>query len=464
MVLAMRRLFFALPLMMIALLCFFACMVSASSEASSISLSPSLGTLCGAGARTASSAHWSYGLRSFVRVHRSKYCWRHIAPSTHPGDDTVAMPSNTPRARPGSPPKRILILISDTGGGHRNSALAVSEALAKVYPDAHNITILDIFTKYAAFPFSKLIPIYRAATRHPYVWGSLYYAGLVSPIKLLVDQLCWVCCYYPFKRIIQDHDPDLVISMHPLCTNVPVGIVKELNNNNPSRESKQIRFATVVTDLGSAHSTWFDDRVDCCIVPCDSIKSIAQRHGLQESTGQLVVRGLPIRSAFISKKPDRHLYSGLFSEELQLDSKDTLRRRLGLHPKPFTLLLMSGGEGVGNLRALADAVMSRLGSAACQADSRLDQRSQPSSVQVVIICGNNKQAFQELATRRNRWNDEYSKQGFRVVVTGYVENVHEYMKASDLLVTKAGPGTIAEAVASALPMIIWSYLPGQARF
>jgi 1,2-diacylglycerol 3-beta-galactosyltransferase len=48
-----------------------------------------------------------------------------------------------------------------------------------------------------------------------------------------------------------------------------------------------------------------------------------------------------------------------------------------------------------------------------------------------------------------------------VVVRGFVNNIHEYMGASDCIVTKAGPGTIAEAMTRGLPIVLSSYLPGQ---
>jgi hypothetical protein len=48
-----------------------------------------------------------------------------------------------------------------------------------------------------------------------------------------------------------------------------------------------------------------------------------------------------------------------------------------------------------------------------------------------------------------------------VVGLGFVTNMAEYMVAADLLVSKAGPGTIAEAASVGLPVLLTSYLPGQ---
>ena len=84
--------------------------------------------------------------------------------------------------------------------------------------------------------------------------------------------------------------------------------------------------------------------------------------------------------------------------------------------------------------------------------SKLATWSEPS--QVIVICGHNKKVSDQLKSKS--WTPNVN-----VVVKGFVENIDEYMSASDCLVTKAGPGTIAEAMICGLPVIISSFLPGQ---
>jgi len=50
-----------------------------------------------------------------------------------------------------------------------------------------------------------------------------------------------------------------------------------------------------------------------------------------------------------------------------------------------------------------------------------------------------------------------------VPVLGFVDNMADWMRAADLVVTKAGPGTISEALCSGLPMLLTWYIPGQER-
>jgi 1,2-diacylglycerol 3-beta-galactosyltransferase len=74
--------------------------------------------------------------------------------------------------------------------------------------------------------------------------------------------------------------------------------------------------------------------------------------------------------------------------------------------------------------------------------------------QLVVVCGRNEALRAALAEKL--WPENV-----RVVVLGFVPNMDAYMAAADLLVTKAGPGTIAEACAFGVPMVLSSYLPGQ---
>lgn len=71
---------------------------------------------------------------------------------------------------------------------------------------------------------------------------------------------------------------------------------------------------------------------------------------------------------------------------------------------------------------------------------------------MVIIAGNNQQLLKRL--RAQQWS-------LPVTLLGYAENMAEWMAASDLLVTKAGPGTLAEAACVGLPAIIIEFIPGQ---
>jgi 1,2-diacylglycerol 3-beta-galactosyltransferase len=175
--------------------------------------------------------------------------------------------------------------------------------------------------------------------------------------------------------------------------------------------------------VGAAHSTWFDKRADYIFVPSEEVRRIALSCGIKRD--KIVVHGLPIRPAFWSEtKPKR-----------------TLRSRLGLCQDCKTVLVMGGGDGVGNLCEVATEIGETLG-----------KRNGKS--EVVVVCGHNSNVANKLQAKS--WPSNVD-----VKVKGFVNNIDEYMGASDCIVTKAGPGTIAEAMVRKLPVIISSFLPGQ---
>jgi len=111
------------------------------------------------------------------------------------------------------------------------------------------------------------------------------------------------------------------------------------------------------------------------------------------------------------------------------------RAKLGLRPDLPTILLVSGGDGVGPVEEVAAAI-----------------DAQPLTAQLVIICGRNTALRRRLSQRP--WH-------LPVRVEGFVEDMPAWMAASDCIVTKAGPGTIAEAMAMGLPILLFSYILGQ---
>ena len=80
--------------------------------------------------------------------------------------------------------------------------------------------------------------------------------------------------------------------------------------------------------------------------------------------------------------------------------------------------------------------------------------AQGDHAQLVVICGKNHKLRDEL--RAVDWGPH-----LHVVVEGFTNRMSDYMAASDCIVTKAGPGTIAEACCAGLPIMLSGFLPGQ---
>mmetsp|Transcript_11922 Transcript_11922/g.22062 ORF Transcript_11922/g.22062 Transcript_11922/m.22062 type:complete len:496 (-) Transcript_11922:200-1687(-) len=359
----------------------------------------------------------------------------------------------------------IQILMSDTGGGHRASANALRDAFNVLheteparFPLPIHCDIVDIYTDYGPFfPYNQYVALYKIMAEYTFLWKWFYEFG-ATPFGLFLNEfLIELTCFDAFKECLtrdpmnkDSHDKraDMVVSVHPLCQDLPLKILNSLDTNGATRkEGRKTPFVTVVTDLGGAHPTWFNDGVDKCFVPSDVLKNAALDRSVKEN--KIVQYGLPIRRGFWRFGAD---YSGEAEkqdeaeEKLGVHHKPTIRQELGLLDIP-TVLIVGGGDGMGGIVSQAKAVGEKLQKLAS---------SSSSSYQMVVVCGNNKSAQTSLSPPEMKWGSD-----IEVNVQGFVDNMDEYMRASDILITKAGPGTIAEASICGLPCILSSFLPGQ---
>uniref|UniRef100_A0A0G4H553 monogalactosyldiacylglycerol synthase n=2 Tax=Chromera velia TaxID=505693 RepID=A0A0G4H553_9ALVE len=343
--------------------------------------------------------------------------------------------------------KKILIVMSDTGGGHKASALAIKGAMEKLYGSTVDIEIVDIWTDYGCWPFNTAVEGYRFASNNPWVWRLFYDQTSNWPAIWAMEQGGYALNRDAFRECLSRHSPDLVLSVHPACQHVVIRALEAMQDEGAVKSP--IPLVTVVTDLGSAHPSWFDERVAKLFVPSQNVKRIALRWGVPERKIRLV--GLPIREGFWDVKVPPVCVAGEpQAGERGAVRREDYRRELGLREDLPTVLVVGGGEGVGGLQVIMEKLVKVL---------RKQGRKQPwprGGVQVVAICGKNDAA-------RNSINEVFGNPVDNVYVkaTGFVTDMEKYMCASDCIVTKAGPGTIAEASVCGLPTMLSSYLPGQ---
>ncbi len=307
-------------------------------------------------------------------------------------------------------PRRILFLMSDTGGGHRAAAQALAEALAHEFPTRYHVSMVDGIARGARFPFNHGAAWYfPLVTYMEPLWRTLFRLtntprGATVAIRLLDHFINnW------FMRFLHSEPPDLIVSVHPFLTTLPLRLVRQ--------SGLRIPFVTVVTDLFDAHALWFEREVDLFTVPTEGAREVARRFGVAER--KLKVLGQPISLKFIGNSR----------------SKAEHRNEFGLDPNLRTILLVGGGEGMGRLYETAWAI---------------DQANL--STQLVVIAGRNVALREKLET--TRWKRP-------VRVCGFVSNMPDWMRASDIIITKAGPGTIMEALACGLPILLSGFVPGQ---
>ena len=301
----------------------------------------------------------------------------------------------------------ILFLFSDTGGGHRSASEAIIEALRLEFNDRISTQMVDIFLDIAPRPLNYLPKWYPYMVRFPEVWGFSYrISNGTRRARVIVESA------YPYVRrnlhkVLNQYPSDMIVCLHPLA-NDP--FLHALGKKHPP-------FITVVTDLVTTHALWYHKDVDLCFVPTDAAFQRALFSGL--SPEQVKVVGLPVADRFCQPIGDQK----------------ALREKLGWPQDRPVVLLVGGGEGMGPLEKTAMAM----------SDSNLP-------ITLIIIAGRNVELKQRLETRQ--WP-------MKTLIYGFVHEMPDFMRASDILVTKAGPGTISEALNAGLPMILYSRLPGQ---
>ncbi|BDE05136.1 galactosyldiacylglycerol synthase [Vulcanimicrobium alpinum] len=311
--------------------------------------------------------------------------------------------------------KRVLFLISDTGGGHRAGAQAIGAALDEIEGATRFEWRIDDIATHCTFPLSKLGPAYSAALRYaPPIYGALYHATNGRRRYRTIVRFCEPLYRERLREVFTQYQPDVIVSVHPLLNHAALRARADAG-------MQAVPIVTVITDLGRVHEGWLLPEADLTVVPAREVYQRALDRGVPPERLRLL--GHPIHPRF---------------EDVSA-TKSELRKKLGLPIDGTICLLMAGGEGGGKL------LPTTMGLAKAGLDYHL-----------VVVTGRNaalKAKLEELAPSLPT----------PMTVLGFRNDVPELMRAADLLVTKAGPGTIAEASVAEVPVVVYDYVPGQER-
>lgn len=307
-----------------------------------------------------------------------------------------------------------MIVYTNSGAGHRRAAEALNAECDHVFSNA-TVRLIDVLD-YATPVFRRLYPeIYLFMVNHlPWLWGFNYYLLDLRPIAKLARLFRRATnrrhCR-EFERLIRTEQPDLVLTTHWL----PNEIISSLKK----KEGFQTKLVTCITDY-YPHAFWRDVGVDLYITASDELTPRLNRLGIDNE--RIMVGGIPIDSVFSHWVDKRELY-----------------QQLGLDPQRFTVLMASGGFGVGPVEAMVEELL------------KVDL-----PLQVMVVCGKNTKL--QMALKQMLGDAKH-----RFHIYGFVRNMHELMTVSDLMISKSGGLTTSEAMAKELPMIILYPIPGQER-
>lgn len=305
-----------------------------------------------------------------------------------------------------------LILMSDTGGGHRALSRAIANALEA---SGNQATILDPFATTRPDAARSLLGAYgRVIRAAPRLYGlafdltddrrrfELAYRLLGSPVVQRA------------RRLIDQTRPDAVVFTHALAVRPGLDALATVG------AERRIPSVAMVTELATVHAAWTDGRVARYLAATDEVaRALAARGVSDDCIARLP--GLPVGPRF-----------GRI-EESPID----LRRRLRLLPDATTALVLAGGEGAGPVEQMVPALACAL-----------------PELQLAVVCGRNE--------RLRRSLDGHGLPP-TVRVLGFVDNVAELMHASDFVLTKGGPQSLSETLAAGRPAVVFDLLPGQER-
>ncbi|MEZ5344201.1 MAG: glycosyltransferase [Pyrinomonadaceae bacterium] len=301
---------------------------------------------------------------------------------------------------------KILIISSDTGGGHRSAAQTLCDGLQKFW-DGESIAVRVIKAVEESHKITKrMVSLYNWILKNRQHWMK-YYFWFINRFqpersKFFLDK-CIVFCREQFEKWF----PHIIVSVHPMTQHVFARILKELNLLD------KIPLVTVVTDpCYGFWKGWACDEVSLYLVANDDAKRQLVDFGI--SPEKIKISGMPINPKFTP-----------------IDESDAriARKAFGLDEEKFTVFVNAGYVGGGNIPQIFKELI----------QGELD-------VQAIFLAGRNDQLREEaekLALSAK----------FPVKVIGYSNEIEKIMQSANVMVSKLGGLTTFEALACRLPII-----------
>ncbi|MDD3905139.1 MAG: glycosyltransferase [Candidatus Omnitrophica bacterium] len=303
--------------------------------------------------------------------------------------------------------KRVLLLFISEHSGHHCASIAIEKALCELDPSTQTLNINSF--NYTNPILEKIInkAYMGVVKRTPEIWDYLYDNPKVLKKTQSLRDMIHRFNTGKLKVLLDDFKPDAIV-----CTQAfPCGMIADYKKSF----ALDTPLIAVLTDY-APHSYWVYNNVDQYIVPSKETGNKLIANGIDPA--RIKDYGIPIEAKF-RKSFD----------------KAVLREKLGMDKDTPCLLIMGGTQGLGPIKELV----------------RIIDRSKR-RLQLVIACGTNKKLYNSLKNRKFQ---------NKVTVHPYADNIDELMEASDVILTKPGGITTAEALAKGLPMLIISPLPGQ---
>ncbi len=339
--------------------------------------------------------------------------------------------------------KKVLIMSASTGGGHNRAAKAIKEELTNKSINGITIDceIIDSL-KIVNGTIDKLISrgYEKSAKYTPKAWGGVYKlteTNLVSrnefkdnPLTSLISR--------KLRKLVINKKPDLIIGTHPfpmIALSTLKNNCKIYNESEPGSFTESIYkyyekyyenlnippLMTVLTDY-TTHSAYIQNEIDYYIAGHEYVKELLVSDGIDKN--KIKSFGIPVEKSFLSHR-----------------SRDLVLSELNLDPNKFTILLMGGSFGAGNIKETLSELIS------------IDR-----DFQIIVITGRNKSLKEKLEKSLSSNENNLDKE---IRVLGFTDKMNDLLASVDILVSKPGGLTTTESLLKEVPMIVPYFIPGQ---
>lgn len=305
-------------------------------------------------------------------------------------------------------PKRVLIITSDTGGGHSSAAAAIADGLHRSLNHGCLVKIVRAIEE-SHFFARKMAELYNYLLRHHQDLVKYYYKA-IEHLRPYESSFLFRFTSRYTKQLFEKFCPQILVSVHPMTQHFFARTLRELGL------LERIPIVTVVTDpCYGFWKGWACDDVSLYLVATEEARQQLIDYGVLPE--KIRICGLPIHSRF---------------QPTDDAGRVAIRHELGLNPERFTIFINAGWVGGGNIPRIFEEMVG--------SGTELEE------TQAIFLAGRNQRLYAQIEQMSARAS-------FPTKVIGYTNAMEKLMSAADVMISKLGGLTTFEALASRLPII-----------
>jgi UDP-N-acetylglucosamine:LPS N-acetylglucosamine transferase len=305
-------------------------------------------------------------------------------------------------------PQRILLVYTKMGGGHFSMARNLQTLIKKLDPESE-VGLFNFFDVGPRWIARAIEEGYNFSVQKQRWLFTIFQA--FNQTRPAIDSFARVLGNRMGPAIngyLEEFRPDKVIYCYP---------VNHGFKRMPYMRRSKPKTLTIVTDIFSPHLYWFIDTKDQYVVASPEAYTVARRH-------RVAAENLHYFQTLIDPKYDTPLlpeHIAQLKTEWQLDH-------------PYTVLITGGGPGLKISKKLVRALAALQG------------------INIVVVCGYNQRLYAQLEAYKAAYNLTQLK------VIGFTKQMYELINIANVVVTKAGPATIAEVLSQHKDIIVCDYV------